>query len=124
MNNIGHILALLQNENKNTLKLTDKSVSEIQDLRDQINQKTQQGKLYLSWQKIPKHTCSESDIFLDENIDFFLSYLVYSNEEKNCMKLFSHLNKCYCCFNIFSQTMRDYFQKNQEIVESASGAAI
>ncbi len=128
MNNIGYKLASLQTEHEITsyLKsdLSEENISNIKLLREQLKQNNIPGKLSFPLPAIPEYACSGQDIFLKDNHDFFISYILGSPEEKNCLQLFTHLNDCYNCFSIFSQTMRDYFNKKQEIVKNANGVAI
>ena len=99
MANIGHKLALLQHESKSN-SFFKKTISK----KNENNQIS-------SIQNIPNQNCSINDSFLNNNFEFFQSYIYGATEDKNCQKIFTHLNSCYSCFSVFSQTMRDFFHQ-------------
>ena len=104
MDNIGYKLAIKQNEN-HTNSNSERNNSENHEI------------------KIPDQTCSIHNSFLNNNYDFFHKYISDYSTDNTCSKLFVHLNNCYSCFCVFSQTMRDYFHKKNEITIIANGVA-
>ena len=120
MENIGYKLAFLQNStNSNSFSIPDESENNI----EQFNQENSKNNLPTLSHVIPDQICSINDSFLNNNFDFFNNYIYGPPEYKNCLKLFTHLNSCYSCFSIFSQTMRDFFHKKNEIAVNAKGVA-
>ena len=108
MENIGHKLALMQNETNHDsyLENEESKTNRIPPLRN-----------------IPDQNCSINNSFLTDNIEFFQRYIYGPTEDNICLKLFTHLNSCYCCFSVFSQTMRDFIHKRYEISVHAKGVA-
>ena len=104
MENIGYKLASQQSENHSNL--------------NSENNNSKNNKIL-----IPDQTCSMHNSFLINNYDFFYKYIYDESTDNTCSKLYIHLNNCYSCFCVFSQTMRDYFHKKNEITISANGVA-
>ncbi len=104
MGNIGHKLAEIQNGN---ISFSSNKSIEIENKK----------------KVIPDQSCSIHDSFLNNNFDFFYNYIYGPVEENNCPEIFKHLNSCYSCFRIFSQTMREYIHKKNEITLNANGVA-
>ncbi|MBN2000783.1 hypothetical protein JW935_24755 [candidate division KSB1 bacterium] len=65
---------------------------------------------------MPLVPCSPFNPYLDKNEDFFLAYLLLFNNEERMQEyhylIFQHLNHCYWCFEIFYNTLKDYYNTN------------
>lgn len=108
MKKIGHRLALLSTETN--------SDTDIKENLSPLNQS-------VPMLNIPEQNCSINNGYLSNNFEFFKKYIYGPTEDHNCHKLFAHLNSCYICFSVFSQTMRDYIHKKNEISVHAKGVA-
>ena len=60
--------------------------------------------------RIPENPCLLGRPFLKDNLDYFISLFLISTTENDCLRLAKHINSCLGCFEIFSQTIRDYHQ--------------
>jgi hypothetical protein len=59
--------------------------------------------------------------FLSGNEDFFLQVFLNQHKDPVCLELAAHLNRCYACFEIFSQILRDYYHKREELAGLKKG---
>lgn len=56
---------------------------------------------------IPPVACSGSEPFLEDNRAFFRLFLA-EREPVECERLIFHLNRCFHCFEIFCEVLRDF----------------
>ncbi len=68
------------------------------------------------FETIPTIPCNPLKPYLDKNEDFFLAYLLLMNNDEKMQDhhqaIFQHLNYCYWCFEIFYNTLKDYYNTN------------
>jgi len=73
---------------------------------------------------IPKGSCLLDQPFLEDNIDFFILYLKIGRTNGikgfDCVKLIQHLNDCYRCFDIYSNTLQEYFIEKEQLTRKKS----
>jgi hypothetical protein len=127
---IGHALAYLSHEicvgtKRDWPELNDKAHDYIQALRDRWEEiRTDQGSQAIL-ASLPKTSCQTEETYLDNNEDFFVARLLVCGEDEPgsdfCVRLFGHLNDCYRCFEGFCQVLRDYYQKDQELLATMKG---
>jgi hypothetical protein len=69
-------------------------------------------------ENIPQHACLSDKPFLNDNKDFFISFLLLGPDDDNeeiHKDLLKHLNDCHWCFEIFTQVLRDYFHSSRNL---------
>jgi hypothetical protein len=69
---------------------------------------------------IPNGSCSIDQSFLENNIDFFLLYIGIAVSPYyrciDCDRLIKHLNDCCKCFDVYGNTMREYFIEKEKLL--------
>ena len=77
------------------------------------------------YQNIPRHSCISTECFLDDNTDFFISYVLLSekqnNNDRKLSSLFKHLNDCFGCFEVYTEVMRNYYFTLNVLLEKGKG---
>ena len=118
----GQALAILEFEQTNSqsaqINLSAVSAEKLQNLREHV--KIFQGrKLDVVLQKYPRGLCQTERPFLHDNEDFFIALLMFKIRDeqngKHCNPLLEHLNDCFLCFEEYSEVMRDYYSKSQDL---------
>lgn len=126
---LGRTLAYLEFEEKKEAFLEDFILAEhelecLAMLKEHLNRIKQRKNISDFIPAIPENSCNSELNFLHENPDFFLTLLFFQNKMKNindrCERISNHLNSCYRCFEDFSQVMRNYYYKHQELFNSQS----
>jgi len=97
--------------------------SYVRALRDQIDTiKSSPAEARRILAAIPARACSTVPAFLTDNARYFIAQLLVrphaARFDKECDRLFTHLNDCYSCFEAYCQIMRDYFHKTSELSKS------
>ena len=68
---------------------------------------------------VPENCCHSEKPHLADNEDFFLARILVSpvagDSSKNCLRLMSHLNECFRCFEEFCWVFGEYYHKSQEL---------
>lgn len=68
---------------------------------------------------IPEYPCQTVKPFLENHSEFFLQLILSSQRghdiDLDCNRLTKHLNDCYKCFQIFCNTMREYYNSLQQL---------
>lgn len=113
---LGWILALLEVEddkNHQPLPETESNQKELMRKRMLAMQSGDEARNISD--SIPHTTCPMEHPFFSGNEDFFLNLFLNHHKDPVCTKLTAHLNKCYSCFEIFTQVLRDYYHKREEL---------
>jgi hypothetical protein len=66
---------------------------------------------------IPRCSCNSDFPFLENNLDFFIAFLLIGIDENNVedhAKITKHLNDCFWCFELFTDVVRDFFYSSQK----------
>lgn len=119
---LGHALAYVKLNSQSLSKLSLLSLSD-QDIVNRLSKRVDEFRKtegdidkYLS---LPEHACNTQNFFLCDNEDFFIMRLIVFPEEKKksklCWNLTRHLNDCFNCFIEFTEVMRDYYHKINEL---------
>ena len=82
-----------------------------------------------NWEKlcdeIPEQRCVSSRPFFEQNVDFFITYLVilkkHELEYKQSDKLINHLNNCFWCFEYYCKVMQNFYQMSQRLLSLQHG---
>jgi len=61
---------------------------------------------------IPNDPCPIDQPYIKDNLDFFLSLFLQSSSDNDCLRIARHMNTCMTCFDILSQTIRDYYHSS------------
>lgn len=69
---------------------------------------------------LPSHRCHTDSPFLLHNQDYFLSrFLVKKRGAQkvpaDCKRLFTHLNNCYPCFEVFCEVTQAYYSTSRQL---------
>jgi hypothetical protein len=127
---LGQLLAFLvaDNKGKNSIAWQQLSVTE-KELLNSIFQRIEQiksnNKVADIFGNLPLHQCKTKTAYLHDNEDFFLALFSFDSSDNNkyiskhCFRLSKHLNDCYRCFEIFSNVMRDYYFKFQDLSQNS-----
>jgi hypothetical protein len=79
----------------------------------------------LSGIEVPNRSCIVDRTFLEGNIDFFLYYLGIATVARDgcidCGRLVKHLNDCYRCFDVYCNTLQEYFFEKERLSRQKSG---
>jgi len=125
----GQALAYLEFEEKNGEPYSGSLLAEheldcLTELKKRMQQLRQHKNNNEILGEIPDKMCQSEQTFLQDNIDFFLVLLFFQAQTKNrndkCLKISTHLNTCYRCFEIFSQVMRNYYYKHKELFQHSN----
>lgn len=122
----GQALAYLEFEEKNgesyaEAPLADHELECITELKEKISQLRQNKNYNDLLAAVPDNVCQGRQNFLSENVEFYLALIFFQDKNKNlndaCLKISTHLNTCYRCFEDFSQVMRNYYYKHKELFQ-------
>ncbi len=86
-------------------------------LRERLRELEASGTEGRSVSGLPDKGCAQDPVFMEENADFFLDYLMGSGPRHACPGLIRHINDCYRCFEIYSDVMRGYVLERGSAVE-------
>lgn len=126
---LGAALAYIKlNKYPNKIKgkeLSDQDIKYIQSLRTRYEYLLTRGSVEKVFQSIPKYSCESTSQYLAGNVDFFISYVLLSDEqellEKFSTSILKHLNDCFWCFDYFTDVMREFYQTTQKFFDSRNG---
>ena len=69
---------------------------------------------------VPQKCCPPGAPFLKNNTDFFIAFIILSENNKNDIKstpqLIKHLNDCYWCFENYNNFIRDFYYTSQKLM--------
>lgn len=100
-------------------KLTETDKSYLQTLRQHREEIISKNCVENIFAALPDNCCQTERPHLADNLDLFIArFLITPVDEhssRNCQRLTKHLNDCFMCFKEFSEVLRDYFHKSQEL---------
>ncbi len=123
---IGHRIALLAAEEKNKKLFMSKSLSSMEKddlafLVKSLAEITLDKNNESVFNHIPENPCQTVKPYLDNHVEFFLRLILMTERqdrlELDCGRLTRHLNVCYKCFQIFCNTMRDYYNTIHKLTD-------
>ena len=113
---LGWILALLeQSDDINHPPLSQEQRRHIERMRAQFLDVSSGAEGQRSSNNIPRSTCPVDTPFLSGNEDFFLGVFLNQHKDPVCLDLAVHMNRCYACFEIFCQVLRDYYNQREKL---------
>jgi hypothetical protein len=114
---LGWILALLEIGDDNDYpSLSESESSQVELMRKRITNISSEDEAKYISDNIPNTTCPMENPFFSGNEDLFLDLFLNHHRDPVCHRLTSHLNSCFACFEIFTQVLRDYYHKMEELV--------
>lgn len=126
---IGQVLAVIlyeiQNKNINHLKLNEEDKEFFYKIKNRYHElNNQPGMPEKIINTVPRAGCSADKPFLKNNTEFFIAYIILSdNNQKNLNTtphLIQHLNDCYWCFESYNNFIRDFYYATQKITTGAN----
>jgi hypothetical protein len=111
---LGQLLAHISVETEDDMKRNSARSEALSDLKQRIDSILETNfNSNRDW-GLPKGSCAGEHPFLLDNRDFFIAYLMADTNGTppliDCAGLIHHLNDCYRCFEVFSQTLQAYYQ--------------
>jgi len=118
----GQALAIIvqdtQNIHTDHVKINDEDKEYFQQIKDRYveltNNPVESAKIINT---VPLKGCPAGKPFLENNTDFFIAYIILSeNNNKNLNttpQLIRHLNDCYWCFKDYNNFIKDYYYTSQ-----------
>ena len=125
---LGQILAYLYTErsDKNpdhTFKLSTEETEQLDSMRQRFEKISFGENFFNILTCLPNNQCNGEIAHLQSNEDVFFAILSLGLKNgdcsKDCKQLFNHLNSCFRCFEIFSDVMRDFYFKSQELYQKS-----
>lgn len=108
---LGWALAHLQAEGKGPApSAADADNVLLAKMKERYRQLSSNGQLKAVLESLPEQSCLSEKPFLESNEDFFIVLFSDIKHEEACIKLYTHMNDCFSCFEIFSQVLRDYYR--------------
>jgi hypothetical protein len=123
---LGSALAFLSLEGRaDESVLTQAQKDYLQTLSERFAQLDDGKKIEKIYLNIPRNRCVSQKCFLEDNIDFFISYVLssekHNSSDKKLSRLFRHLNDCYGCFEVYIEVMRSYYHTLSDLQENRKG---
>jgi hypothetical protein len=105
--------------------LTQSEKDYLKTLRERYIQLDDRKRIEKIYKNIPRNRCVSQKCFLDDNIDFFISYVLLSEKhyssDRKFSSLFKHLNDCYGCFEVYTEVIRNYYYTLNDLLEKGKG---
>ncbi|RMG61791.1 MAG: hypothetical protein D6715_12960 [Calditrichaeota bacterium] len=125
MRELGYYLALLEHQRDHGKQrlpadLTPDDLTILEQLRERLAELEQWNILNRIVDELPAYECRTENPILENHQDFFLYFFVLhkartQSANKNCMRVFRHLNYCYRCFKAFSAVSRTFFNTKENL---------
>lgn len=121
-NSLGEALALLAAEQQAASidRPATPEAASLESMRARLQEIAAGGLAGVILTSLPLHRCHTDNPFLRHNQDYFLSSFLLKkpgaqNIPIDCNRLFTHLNNCYPCFEVFCEVTQAYFHKSQQL---------
>ncbi|MFQ5649321.1 MAG: hypothetical protein ACE5IY_05210 [bacterium] len=123
---LGHALAFLDAEVEKSKsfeaqQLSDAMMDYVQHLHKVRASILAENRVEGIFDAIPTTYCHSETAYLAGNEDFFVARFtiarVDAEESKPCQNLSKHLNDCFKCFTVFTEVLRDFYNKKQVLTD-------